>query len=326
MSQLLRFARDERRARFALLMIAWSLATLAGRPLLAADAPAKPAAKVDALDTEPAQWMRFSEDNKGNGKLEIGIGTYQNDDGVKVHLIGAVHVADRKYYSDLNKLFEKYDALLYEMVKPQGAGAPKPGQKSRSMVGIFQKLLKDVLELDYQLDGVDYQKKNFVHADLDAETFEKLQAERGESMMGLMLQQMLKDFAKNMEGKGGDQANQPNMLDLLSALNAPDRAKRFKLILGRSFGQMEEQIAGFQGTVLVTERNKKALAVLKDEIRGGKKNIGVFYGAAHMPDLEMRLALMGFKRTGMEYMVAWDISDEPAENEEKKDVKKKADL
>jgi len=309
---------ENHRFRVAMLILALLLASLAASPLHADDKPADDkAVKADrALDTEPAQWMRFSEDGKGNGKLEVGIGTYKNDAGVTVHLVGAVHVGDRKYYQDLDKTFETYDALLYEMVKPKGAGAPARGQKAGGggMVSMFQRLLKDVLELDYQLDGIDYSKKNFVHADLDAEDFERLQEERGESIFGLMLQQMIRDLAKGVDGKGAQ--NQPSLIEIIDAFNAEDRGKRLKLIMGRSFGDMEAQIAGFQGTVLVTERNKKALAVLKEAIRAGKKNIGVFYGAAHMPDMEMRLALMGFKRTGMEYKVAWDISDpKPQEKE-----------
>lgn len=310
---------DNRRLRTSLLVLAMLLAALAGTRSAYADAkPADAVAKANrALDTEPAQWMRFSEDGKGNGKLEVGIGTYKNDAGVTVHLVGAVHVGDQKYYSDLAKLFESYDALLYEMVKPKGAGAPVRGQKGGGgMVSMFQRLLKDVLELDYQLDGIDYSKKNFVHADLDAEDFERLQEERGESIIGLMLQQMLRDLAKSANGEGAAK-NQPGLMEIIDAFNSDDRGKKLKLIMGRSFGDMEEQIAGFQGTVLVTERNKKALAVLKDAIRSGKKNIGVFYGAAHMPDMEMRLALMGFKRTGMDYKVAWDISDpKPAKDKE----------
>ncbi|QOV88498.1 hypothetical protein [Humisphaera borealis] len=303
-------ASDERRTRLAILVLAALLALLAPQSLRADEKPADPATKADrALDTEPAQWMRFTEDGKGNGKLEVGVGTYKNDAGVTVHLVGAVHVGDARYYADLDKLFESYDALLYEMVKPKGAGAPARGQKGGgSMVSMFQRMLKDVLELDYQLDGIDYSKKNFVHADLDAEDFERLQEERGESIFGLMLQQFLRELSKGADGKAAAK-NQPGLMEIIDAFNSDDRGKKLKLIMGRSFGDMEEQIAGFQGTVLVTERNKKALAVLKDAIRSGKKNIGVFYGAAHMPDMEMRLALMGFKRTGMEYKIAWDISD-----------------
>ena len=185
------------------------------------------------------------------------------------------------------------------------------------MISMFQHFLKDVLELDFQLDDVDYSKKNFVHADLDAETFEKMQQERGESMLGLMLGQMLHQMAK---GVGDDKPAKPqemNIMDLIAAFNSPDRGRQFKLILGRSFGDVEDQMSGMEGTVLVTERNKKALNVLKDTIRDGKKDIGIFYGAAHMHDMESRLTLMGFKRTSVEWHTAWDMTA-PAKTPEKK--------
>jgi len=155
---------------------------------------------------------------------------------------------------------------------------------------------------------VDYQKKNFVHADLDAETFAKMQEEKGESIIGLMLSQMIRQMTREMEGKGNPAAQEMSLLDLVDAFNSPDRARRFKLIFAKSMGDLEDQMAGMQGTVLLTERNKKALSVLKDQIRGGKKDIGVFYGAAHLPDMESRLALMGFKRTGVEWRTAWDMT------------------
>src|SRR6185295_4278089 len=103
---------------------------------------------------------------------------------------------EKQYYDDLSRTFQKYDALLYEMVKPKDAGAPAPGQRSESMVSMFQRALKDVLELQFQLDAVDYRAKNFVHADLDAETFTKMQEERGESIFTLMLRQILDEMSK----------------------------------------------------------------------------------------------------------------------------------
>src|SRR3954454_22896760 len=36
--------------------------------------------------------------------------------GLSVDLIGAVHVGEKSYYDQLNKAFEKYDALLFELV------------------------------------------------------------------------------------------------------------------------------------------------------------------------------------------------------------------
>ena len=47
-------------------------------------------------------------------------------------------------------------------------------------------------ELDFQLDAIDYSAKNFVHADLDAETFRKMQEQRGETFEMLFLKELMK--------------------------------------------------------------------------------------------------------------------------------------
>ena len=44
---------------------------------------------------------------------------------VVVDLIGAVHVGEKAYYEALNKQFEDYDAVLYELVAPEGTRVPK---------------------------------------------------------------------------------------------------------------------------------------------------------------------------------------------------------
>src|SRR5688572_24946950 len=216
-------ARRNRLHRFALFAL---LAAFVAPAAWAKDPEVKPAKAGDAIDNEPATWMRFVEDEKGGGKLDVAIGTYENDKGVKVHLVGVVHVGDKKYYEGLAKTFEGYDALLYEMVKPQGAGAPIKGQKPASMIGFFQTFLKDSLDLEFQLDAIDYTKDNSVHADLDAETFAKLQEERGESIMGIMLQSMMKEMFKSLSGKGNANAKAGGMdlMELMKALESPDRS------------------------------------------------------------------------------------------------------
>jgi hypothetical protein len=283
-------------------------------PLLA-NLPVR-AADVQAAQ-EPTKFLRFVEEGRDGGRLETAVATYKNANGVTVHLVGAVHIADTGYYVALNKMFEGYDALLYEMVKPADMGAPTRRDAAAeeangiSLVHILQKGMKTFLDLDYQLDGIDYSKKNFVHADLTAEEFNRMQDERGESIFGLMLQQMMKELMKGENGA----AQEMDPMQLLAALSSEDSARQLKLILARQFQNMDEMVAGLEGpngSVLVTERNKKALAVLKETIAAGKKNIGIFYGAAHLKDMEKRLADMGFKRTGVEYRVAWDMSPKGA--------------
>jgi hypothetical protein len=254
---------------------------------------------------KPRKFLRFVDDNEGGGKLDAAIVTYKNSAGVQVHLVSAVHVGEKKYYDELQKNFSKYDALLYEMVKPRDATPPTPGQRSESTVSGVQRILKDVLELEFQLDAIDYSAKNFVHADLDAETFTKLQEERGENLFTLMLKAMLSEMAKPSA------APEVSLTELVVALLSPDSARHFKLILARQFEDIEAKVAGFEGpngSVLVTERNKAALAILKKTIDAGKKEIGIFYGAAHMGDIEKRLEEMGIKYEKSEWLTAWDMT------------------
>ena len=251
------------------------------------------------------EFLRFRDDGHGGGKLETAIATYQNAAGTTVHLVAAIHIADKPYYVGLNKTFKGYDAVLYEMVKPRNAPPPQPGEeRSNSIISVIQRFMKDTLDLKFQLDEIDYTAPNFVHADLDYETFEKMEEERGESIWTLMLQQMLRQMANPPENQ-----QEIGLGDLLNALTSPDRARQLKLLLGRQFGDIEAQMSGFGGTVLITERNKACFKVLDKEIADGKKNLGIFYGAGHMGDMEKRLLDRGFHRTNLEWRLGWDLTD-----------------
>ena len=62
--------------------------------------------------------------------------------------------------------------------------------------------------------------------------------------------------------------------------------------------------------MILTDRNKVALGVLRKQLKGGKKNLAIFYGAAHLPDMEKRMIeKMGFERKGMRWVAAWDLPE-----------------
>jgi len=257
----------------------------------------------------PGGYLRFIEDGRKAGRLETAIATFEGPGGARVDLVAAVHVGDRKYYEGLSGLFDSYDALLYEMVKPADA-VPVPGKGGGGAIGFLQKGMKDLLGLTFQLDGIDYRRPHFVHADMDLETFERRQKEKGESLFSLMWKAMTDDLRRAASGKAeGD----INPYEVLGALMSRDRARNLKLVLGRNFEGIEARAAGLEGeegSVILTERNAVAIEVLGRTLREGKRRIGLFYGAAHMADLERRLGEMGFRRTGVRWIVAWDIPPE----------------
>ena len=287
-------------------------------PAVAAEAEGKPA---DAANGDETDFVRFVPDKNGGATLEAAVVTYENKAGQKVSLISAFHVGEKSYYEALEKSFPSYDALLYEMVKPKGAPAPRKGaQGGGGAVSGFQRALKDLLELEFQLDAIDYTPANFVHADMDYETFASLQSERGESIFTLMLRSMLNEANRQQQGKG---APPITIFHLLAAMTAEDSARQYKLLLGRQFQDIEAQVAGMEGpngSVILTERNKAALKVLKEQLEAGKQNIGLFYGAAHMHGIEEALVKeMGFTRGETEWLVAWDMTVKEGEKKPKKD-------
>jgi hypothetical protein len=84
-------------------------------------------------------------------------------------------------------------------------------------------------------------------------------------------------------------------------------------MVGREFDSVENLMAGIEsgnGTAIIGERNRHALDVMKKQIESGKKHLAIFYGAAHLPDMEQRLLKQGYKLQKSEWLKAWDL---PAE-------------
>jgi hypothetical protein len=278
---------------------------LAVAPCLAAEPATQPAV--------PNSFMRFVDDNHGGGSLQTADVEFQNPAGVVVHLIAAVHIGEKSYYDALNRDFKGYDAVLYELVNSKNAAPPAPGdaEKSDNPISEFQIFLKNFLDLDFQLDDIDYTAPNFVHADLDRETFEKMQAERGESFEQIMLRQLIRTLS---EPPTTQPVVDDSDVDLITMLTHPDAERQLKVIIARQMGQLDLSAMGLDGpggSVLVTERNKAALKTLTDSIAAGKKKLAIFYGAAHMPDMTKRLEDMGFSPVSTDWNVAWDLTIRP---------------
>ena len=278
-------------------------------PLFAADKPqAKPQAKPKA--EAEAGYIRFREHPKG-AVMEVAVIQMKNaKTGAQVDLIGAVHIGDKAYYEELNKIFKGYDRVLYEMVKPKEKDPTKPRDPKRKQSGIstLQNFMGEKLDLEFQLDIVDYGAKNFVHADMTPKQFAKRQKARGENMLSIMFKSFQQEMAAKKKGGG---AAQVSTAELLRALFSPDFAVDMKYIFAKQFQEMERISAGLdtdEGSVILTERNDVALKVLKKELASGHKKLGIFYGAAHLPDMKEKLIKdFGYQQSGTKWVTAWDL-------------------
>ena len=280
------------------------------------------AGRTEAKDVDLGQdWVRLDYDDAGEVKgMQTAIVRYTraaanggDKSPVHVDLIGAVHIADVAYYRRLNGLFTKYDALLYELVAPQGTVVERGrGTANTHPVGAMQNGIKVLLELDHQLEEIDYTKSNFVHADMSPDQFAQAMKDRNESFLQMYFRLLGQAMAhqSEMEAKG-----QSLDFDLLSALFAPDRPRRLKIALAKQMAEMESLMVSFggeDGSVLITERNKMALKVLKEQLAAGKKRVGIFYGAGHLSDMDERLRNeFGLKPVEATWLTAWDLAAKP---------------
>lgn len=310
---------DSHRFLLPAVLVTLSLLSCSEEPLTAVvkqEPATRPTSEPTTRDTsqDTERFVRFVDEGDGEGRLETAIVTYRDPKGRQVDLVSAVHVADRVYYERLQKRFESYDAVLYEMVKPKDMRPTPQNTSGGGMLSFFQRKLKTVLDLDFQLDAIRYTEPNFVHADLDVETFAKLTEDRGENIVALLLKSMA-EFQRKQRQQQKQTGKEPppplGFAHLFAAFMSEDSSRLLKHLLARQLHQVEQALAGLsegKGSVLLTERNKRCVTVLRERLETGDKQLGIFYGGAHMPDLEKRLVgELGFKKVGERWITAWDI-------------------
>jgi hypothetical protein len=296
-----------------------ALAALAVIPGLGrGDAPASTPTTAIAKPLQD-QWVRFRKGDDGKPlALETAIGRYEGtfagvegaQTPVVVELVGAVHVGDAAYYAQLNDRFQRYDALLYELVAPNGTRVPRGGRVgNENALGAMQNGMGTMLELEHQLTHIDYTKPNFVHADMSPDEMFATMKRRDESLLKLYFRLIGHSIAaQTRQTARGESAE----LDMAQAMFAKDRPRALKVAMAGQLSQIDSLLGGFGGTegsTLIHERNRVAFDKLREQLGVGKKFLGVFYGAGHLNDMDERLREdFGLRQVSKEWVPAWDLA------------------
>jgi hypothetical protein len=271
---------------------------------IAAESPKK----SDEPQIEEMEFVRLDKDGKKLRAMQTAVITYSDPakpEGPKVTLIGAVHIAESAYYSQLNTMFRQFDSLLYEMVMDPEGGIPDPKERGVSPVSTIQVGMKDALGLAFQLDEVDYKAKNFVHADMTPAEFFRSLKTRKEGPMQMIFRSLGAGIAMQSKGKSND-------LGLLAAAFNDKPQIGLRRAMAEQMIEMDGQMAALSGddgkSTLITERNAKAFEVLDKELQRGKKNLGIFYGAGHLKDMHERLIKdYGMQPEKVDWLDAWNL-------------------
>jgi hypothetical protein len=259
--------------------------------------------------------------------------------GQRVDLVGAVHIADLAFFREVQRVLEDADVVLYEMVKPQGAD-PEAEQEGENVLRAFQQKLAGWFGFAFQLDGISYDRPHFVHADMTMEEFSGAAEGLGKVGTGPASEGdpapapapgapkpglKLPGALGNIEGQIGMIEALLKGLGIEDLTRGPQVRRSVKMMLGRVLGAMGSKVGVLLGAeaseLLITKRNEVVIERLKElmpkdppsDVPPGRpasaRTIAIFYGAAHLPDLEQRLLALGYERVGARWMLAWDMSE-----------------
>ncbi|MBE0643933.1 MAG: hypothetical protein IH600_07615 [Bacteroidetes bacterium] len=244
----------------------------------------------------PSRFMRIVKSEDGtSGSLDLAIVRYGRaghpPSDPTVDLISVVHMADGNFYQKINEMLPSYDVVLYEFVAPDSTANPDAISREDESDGHrAYRAVEELMGFADQLDCIDYNQPNMLHADLTQDSLRRLLEEQGEKFPEF---EALTSAVSAMQEAGVE-------------MDARTRCKirrlaAAKLMKTKSDSELFREIA-------ILPRNAHALRILGAQLRAGKKKIAIIYGAAHMPDLQEHLStdfhMQPLKRR---WLRAWDL-------------------
>lgn len=240
----------------------------------------------------PLPYTRKFETTNGTVGLEVALRRFNRPGSSArgfpdVWLVGVTHLGTSNYYARLQRFLDGQTLVLFE-----GIGATNGNFRALKKPGFsLQPALARALGLRFQLTSVDYRRPNWINSDLSERDLERHLPADGKTTS---MDQLMAAFQG--EGQFGGVARLG--VALLGASPRLQSVARLMLIEtlsnftgdlpdGADFGIDTRELM----RVLIEERNAvvvrdltRALGRLRRPAR-----IAIFYGAGHMPDLEMRL-------------------------------------
>lgn len=258
-----------------------------------------------------------------------------------VSLVGVSHVGASNYYASIQQHLDRQALVLFEGVRHADAvddePAADPGEANSAPLEVdessIQFTLAKSLGLEFQLSAIDYRRAHFRNSDMSIAQIGRVLSggresrpptaeapvESGRSQAGASA-----EFAMLMQVMDGTSVIGRIANGLVRFLGSSPKLQgttRLAMIelLGNLQGDLTEMAALPPDlkrllTVLLHARNAVVVNDLKKELRQTKPapTIAVFYGAAHMSDLEKRICEeLGYQRGHDQWLPAISV-DLPA--------------
>lgn len=252
---------------------------------------------------------------EGKESLRTPIARYRHTDGRTVDLVGAIHLADAKYYNVLNRTFARYDRVLYEMVDGEdmpemiriarkieaGTATAEEIERLRryhesrettwsgKLLNSYYDYMAHLMELALQTNAIDYGRTNWVYADMSSDEFAAAMSERGETWLTLVWDSL-------------QEASAANSTDSIFSTSTPKELRRTvcRQLAATAKGSRSEKRA------IIEARNERCFEVLDNILDKdpSARHLAIFYGAMHLRDMHHRLLQRGFSLVGVQWITA----------------------
>ncbi|MEW6306526.1 MAG: hypothetical protein AB1705_23925, partial [Verrucomicrobiota bacterium] len=294
----LRLIRANRRAPLLAALFAGLFATSC-----ASHRPAPPHAAAP-----PENYMRLARPDNDTVELQIAVRRFvpARRSQPVVWLAGASHIGEPAYYQALQKHLDGQALVLFEGVAEERrhARATEPKRPASEDTSLQSNLARS-LGLVFQLDAIDYEKPHFRNSDLTIRELQVLmegeaavQQSTGAATDGPPADNSFNQLVSVMDGSSFLGAVVQGVVKLIGS--NPKLQALAKLAFIETLGQLEGDLARAQALppdlkrlmeVLIHHRNDVVIRELREEMGKPKPpaSISVFFGAAHMPDMERRL-------------------------------------
>ncbi|MEW6741271.1 MAG: hypothetical protein AB1486_00810 [Planctomycetota bacterium] len=255
------------------------------------------------LPQAPEAFLRTSKDpENGLGSLDVAVVAYEHPETHRrVYLVGAIHVAHASFYQAVQSILDAMDLVLWE-----GVGSKeKPSREAAERFDVIfraQIMLRNILNLDFQLDEVDYKRRFWRNSDMSINELERLLKERNleiipnEKLFRLVFGTLFSIV-------------DPESFPRNETIARPYRAMLAPFLANQdAFEQIFAQ-AGGEGMkeIVIEARNRVVIKDLTEILsKPGPQRIGVFYGAAHLPDMDKAVREeLGLQFKGLHWIPAW---------------------
>jgi len=275
----------------------------------------------------PAPYLRIAYPDEDTVELQIASRRFTpaRGKGPVVWLVGASHIGESNYYASLQKQLDTQTLVLYEGVgehsrrvssqRAKPSPSPSPPERTTRAAGTnvpgddysLQDSMAKALGLVFQLQAMNYDKTNYFNSDLSIAEIQALMQPGGAGSSPRPggkaataddeSNESFQNLLKAMDGSSTLGAVLKGVMELIGG--SPKMQAMMKLALIETLGVLRADPSRMKGLppdmqklleVLIRERNKAVIEDLRHELKRARSgtSIAVFYGAGHLPDMEMR--------------------------------------